>query len=155
MTTIVDQEVEVLEAALAELSRPRGYTAAAYHQDWRGDNVRDPKPGYRLRSVGDLATSSRHCAVGGVEHAVWKITGEDVRDAREQAKLGRTRRRARPYLLYARVMRRLNRHARDVPPHRENPPYGTVEELSVARPKRYVLGVFERALAEARGEAGS
>lgn len=55
--------VEVLDAALEVWSKPGGVIAMNYTVDKNGENARLGSP--------DVA---RACAIGGIEHAVWKLT---------------------------------------------------------------------------------
>ncbi len=95
----VKTEIKVLDAAIEQISKRGGYTAGGYQR------TRD---GYNLDRPG--AETYACCAIGGIEQAIWQITGEDV--------VGRFGRWIRPQSsrrdLYANIVRRLNRKAQEL-----------------------------------------
>jgi hypothetical protein len=74
MTTTTVTPLEVLDMAIEELSKPGGFTPATYHAG--------PMRHGGIESTCDLSTATAHCAIGGVEHAIWKLTTVDVQMAR-------------------------------------------------------------------------
>ncbi len=95
----VKTEIKVLDAAIEQISKRGGYTASGYQRTKAGVNLDRPGP-----------QAYACCAIGGVEQAIWKITGEDI--------VSRFGRWVKPASwrrdLYANVVRRLNRKAKEL-----------------------------------------
>jgi len=134
---------QVVEAALAQLRKRGGYTSAQYFQR-RGSSAGLSHPGPEVAAC---------CAIGGVEQAIWQLTGEDVSDWRSRfahrVLRGRVQRGSRQ-ALYAGVMQRLNRKARQLYPEIDGVSIDTVEEVTFYGTDRTsrarVVNVFEAVL---------
>ena len=138
-------EVDVLTAALEQLEKPGGYDDSTYFR------TRD---GYTTQYAGDSVGAT--CAIGGVEQAIWRLTGKVI--GNRQRRLGAYREQAadRSHVtrLYAKVMKRLNAVARATPAATQFDDGGcAIEQLTFLRAKRSVLKAFRVALEQARGEA--
>lgn len=136
----------VVRTAVEQLSKRGGYTADTYFSTTSARYLSRPGD-----SVGVT------CAIGGVEQAIWKLTGENV-GAHVRFRLAQT---AVPELegdetprqrLYAGVMRKLNAKARDLFPVLEGELIDTVEEVTFAgshrTSRRRTLQVFNAVLAD-------
>ena len=128
-------EADVVREAIEVVGK--GFTSMNYFQ-----NSSSPGP-----EVG--AT----CAIGGVEQAIWRLTGKDVSGERYwSAKPAIPKRRT----LYARVMKQLNAKACELYGHLkqvDGDPIETVEDVTFTSGtetllKRRVLRVFRSVLAE-------
>ena len=134
-------EVDVLEAAVEQLSQRRGYTADYYFVTPEGLSREFP---------GDDVGAC--CAIGGVEQAIWKLTGRVVTDNRGIA-YGDRPDRLSTNRLYWRVMRRLDDVARRKHPKLLAGRNGcAIEQLTFAAGKPTVVRAFRTALEEARAE---
>jgi len=119
--------------------------------------------GQILDQVGPHTAST--CAIGGVEHAIWLLTKENVFAVREAAFMEEptTRRRQPVLVLYVAVMRRLNRVARQLYGDHgyETDPLRTIEQVTLIhefdKVERYeaMRNVLRRALRDARKEAAA
>jgi len=135
--------LQVLDAAIERLSREDGYINTDYHDE------------------GYVADSKAHCAIGGIEHGIWKLLREDVTGYREDvAYTGssnpdhRSRElpaavAARPSIqVYGQVMKVLNEEAFRMFPNgvgKSPVPAYDVEDVSIHSTKADVLAVFQAA----------
>ena len=135
--------LQVIDAAIERLSEEDGYITNDYH-----DND------------GDVTTSTAHCAIGGVEHGIWKLLREDVTEWRDEVAYAGSAKTHDPEPLmpvkvaelpavqvYGQVMRVLNEEAVKMFPV-DNPDYRIifdVEDVSLRRSKEDVLAVFQAA----------
>ena len=152
MSTAEITERDIIEAALEQFRKRGGFTPYAYFETRNGevidlDYLTDLKGGQRVVSA---------CAIGGVEHALFGLTGRAVdwnergRDGLGLAYDGPIRTRQKPLQLYAKTMRLLNRVAREMFPNE----VFNVEEVTTLRDDRQIdrrntIRVFEKALEEA------
>lgn len=151
-------EADVIDAAIKQFEKPGGFTHEFY---FRGKGL-SVTTGHGGPSERVTAT----CAIGGVEQAVWQMTGRvvdetsreliAVRDNGIPAEHGRPRH----LVIYQKVMNRVNRIARDLYP--EDPTgdsTGNVEDITLwddgdtdetvrRRARTRVLRVFRAARAE-------
>jgi len=137
-------EAEVITEAIALLSA-RGSFTPAHYQVWQDDDEDDDARDVPGEGV------VRMCAIGGVEQAIWRLTGKDVSaDRNAVARRASTNRRT----LYANVMRRPNRKARELYPDGINGDsvytveHVTFVEGSRSTVRRRTLRVFDAALKE-------
>lgn len=152
-------QADVVRGAVQQLSKRGGYTADSYFA---------AKPGRETSCDGPGDHVGATCAIGGVEQAIWRLTGEsvdpslyhDIRDrlARRQEPLfygGETPRQK----LYAAVMRKLNAKARKLFPELGGERILTVEEVtfagSHATSRKRTLQVFNAVLADLEKTARS
>jgi hypothetical protein len=142
-------QADVVRAAIQQLSKRGGYTPDSY---FAGKSSGDCHPAVPGADVG--AT----CAIGGVEQAIWRLTGESVVASFFDPVRERLAQSSKPLLdgtetprqrMYASVMAKLNRKARKLFP--ELGVY-TVEGVTFVGPKptsrRHTLQVFEAVLAD-------
>ena len=158
MTVDLPSEVEVLAKTLEWFRNPDHFTDSAYVEL---DNDEKNTNGQLYDQVGPHTAST--CAIGGVEHAIWLLTKENVYAVREAAFMEEptTRRRQPVLVLYVRVMRRLNRVARQLYGDHgyETDPLRTIEQVTLIDEfdtvERYeaMRNVLRRALRDARKEA--
>lgn len=142
--------LEVLDAAIETLSAPDGYNVHTYH----GVPYRNEDEEFDGYEDAPVAVATMHCAIGGVEHAIWKLCGDDVTDRRDEyAYTGsskeercptlypRKRPRKPTLVVYQTVMKALNEEtrARDLG--------GDVEQATFSAPKDTVLDIFRAARA--------
>src|ERR1700690_4038498 len=102
MTTVTP--LQVLDAAIERLSEPDGYISHDYHNSYAGPEE-----------------ATAHCAIGGVEHGIWKLLKYDVSGMRDELAYTGVRGggdetivytgRVQAYKVYAEVMRVLNEEA--------------------------------------------
>lgn len=144
-------ESAVLEEAISLFDRRGGFTPDVYFST----------PEFAPEGPGPLVKSA--CAIGGVEQAIWKLTGETIPKtvrqtlAYRRSETGKLRTKRDTYVIYARVMGRLNRISRER--FSEKTGYGEVEDVedvtqvgSRATAKKNTLGVFRTALSEISAE---
>ena len=148
--------LEIIDGAIEVLSKRDGYTKEDYHisKKKNSDNDYDSS----------VSVQGAHCAIGGVEHAVWKLSSVDLSDDRwalAYTKDGKNDRRGDPLSLsgrgavvrrrYATVMAALNQEARAWYDKRvarglEEPiGYFNIEEVSMNYSKRDVMRLFAKA----------
>ncbi len=144
MTTSITEADVIREAISRFKSSGGGFTRDAYFNP-RSSNAVSYKPGKNVGST---------CAIGGIEQAIWKLTGEDVSEDRyESAKVAVPKWQT----LYARIMRRLNAKAREMFPtlKHDGEEILTVEELTFVDGERLarkrMLEVFSAALTDLEG----
>ena len=134
-------EADVLEAAVEQLSQRKGYTADTYFRTTAGTETGNPG-----------ANVAACCAIGGVEQAIWKLTGQVVSDERQIAYGSRPSNRRVINRLYWKVMNRLNAVALRRHPRLLHAGGCSIEQLTFVAPKHKVVAAFREALEEARGE---
>lgn len=144
-------EADVLEAAIEQF-KGNGYTSEAYFSnpslsDWDQPN----KPGPNVGAA---------CAIGGVEQALWKLTGKVVGDeARDFASYGYKKKGDRRQItrLYANTMHLLNEVAKKSPllqgENAPEPHECPIEQLTFVASKRTVVNTFKKALERARAQS--
>lgn len=101
-------EAAVLDEAITFFERRGGFNENYYFLG-KGKNYYVSEPGEKVVAA---------CAIGGIEQAIWKITGDNVKHDRDTFKgladeNAKTRRLSETQRVYARVMGRLNRLARE------------------------------------------
>lgn len=115
---------QVVQAARDQIAKRGGYTSSTYFQA-RGRSYHLSRPG---EDVGAC------CAIGGVEQAIWKLTGEDVSSFRSRIAQAIRPRRLRSddsrVKLYAGVMARLNAKARKMYPVLEGDEIDNIEHIT-------------------------
>jgi len=139
---------DVLEAAIGQLSKPDGYTPDTYFAR-RGTEC------FSLETPGPDVGAT--CAIGGVEQAIWILTGQIVTEERGEAAFNnRAASKRTTSRLYAEVMSELNAVARQ---HRalkaarvdpDSPWVCAIEQLTFSAGKRAVLNAFRKALENVR-----
>lgn len=138
-------QAAVLRGAIEQIESRGGFTSSMYFKH-RGGSWAEPRPGPNVGAT---------CAVGGIEQAIWKLSGEHVDNFRGiSPSLAKRQARTHPALpIYAAVMSRVDRLARKLYP--EGPDGTTVrtlEEITFRWSDRYarprVVAVLRAALAE-------
>lgn len=136
--------VDVLDVAIDELFVKGNFTAEGYHLFYS-----EPEDGCYKMSTFSLELATMHCAIGGVEHAIWKLTGRDVQENRGgEAYVGGMSAIDGPRrTLYARVMGALNDEAVKVARNDdrvadEGKYVSGVEDLTMDAPVEVVEEVF-------------
>lgn len=147
-------EVDVIKAAIEQVRRRDGFTDSSYFRDTDGEMM-------TLSDVNGRQVGAT-CAVGGVEHALYKLTGEIVSARRHKVAgvpVPKIKGRTDAERLYVCVMARANRIAREMFPVNTDSgdPNRTVEEVtfygSQEASRRRVAKVFRAALEEAQTSA--
>lgn len=134
---------DVLKAAIEELFVRGNYTASHYHRyaDHDYDAPREEPEAWAV-----------HCAIGGVEHAIWRLTGTNVAPERGlDAHAGKWGDLEDRHTLYAETMRVLNKAAAALAVERQVERVDDVEDLTFLDDEKgetLVRPAFERALAE-------
>lgn len=144
-------QADVVRTAIQQLSKTGGYTPETYFAPKPG-GAHDGRPGAHVGAT---------CAIGGVEQAIWQLTGEVVHDDPMAGVRERLAQRPEPALsgsetprqkLYAGVMRKLNRKARALFPDLDEGMISTVEEVTYVGDEDESLGrtlqVFNAVLAD-------
>lgn len=152
-------QADVVRGAVQQLSKRGGYTADHYFASKVGD-------GYDVEGPGDHVGAT--CAIGGVEQAIWKLTGESVDTSLYGEIRERLARQEEPVLtgsetprqkVYAAVMRKLNAKARKLFPELDGEQIATVEEVtfqgSRTVSRKRTLQVFNAVLADLEKTARS
>lgn len=124
-------ELQVIDAAIEQFEKRGGFTTSHYQQN---------KKGYESDYPGEHVVSC--CAVGGVEQAIWQLTGKDP--TREHGRMVQPPSYRRS--IYARVIRKLNRKAVALYPVLDGSHMMDVEDItfhgSKTVAKKRVLRVF-------------
>lgn len=145
--------LEVIDAAIAVLSKRDGYTADEYHGVWTNESCGETYAEKWVETADTLDEATTFCAIGGVEHAIWKLCGIDVRPERVIAY--RTEIDAQPtevLRIYERVMVELNRVAVERGMEAGNG-VGNIEALTGVENKAGVLAAFRAARERLAAEA--
>jgi hypothetical protein len=135
-------QADVIRAAIAQFKKRGGYTPNGYLVDGRG---LETGPGDHVRAC---------CAIGGVEQAIWKLTGENVIGLRLQVGQQDVPPPVYRRTLYGGVMRKLNAKARKLYPTLPgmDRKIETVEDVTFCgtkqTSKKRMLRVFEEVLAD-------
>lgn len=147
--------VDVIGAALDQIRTQKGYTDGHYFLSVNERNDL-PTPGPNVGAT---------CAIGGVEQALWRLTGEVVTREREAAACPSNRHYGHlkhPRLvaskLYFEAMTILNRVAlrsRKSWEFEEGPHQSPIEQLTFVAGHRAVVRAFKRALVEAKKEVAA
>lgn len=160
-TATLPTEVEVLQETLKWFRNPDHFTASDYQE-----LVEDAPDGVWDRHQAEIGPYvCATCAIGGVEHAIWRLTRGDVREARGLVKNPEPQTRSRKPLLrlYVGVMGHLNAVARRL--YGDESPYdgeGAVQnieqvtfisEWTEEERREAVRNVIRTALREARALA--
>jgi hypothetical protein len=152
-------EADVIGAAIEQLSKKDGYDSGNYFSLLSKSEL-DEAEGlvtvYTFETPGPDVGAT--CAIGGVEQAIWRLTGQVVTNERYDAAYHETAASKRHVSqLYAKVMRRLNSIARAEIKQLDLEEVPTeacaIEELTFIASKRVVLNVFKKALAQAQASA--
>lgn len=144
---LAKQEVAVIKGALDLFRKPGGYNENIYFADQDGNEI---------NQLGIYNKVASACAIGGVEHALFKTTHKVVSDYERDLLAKQTSPEmpdapADHIIVYANVMRRVNTLAMDR--HQEY----NVEQITFnydhREGRRKVIRIFEIALEAARKDA--
>lgn len=136
-------QADVVRQAIKQLRKKDGFVTDRFLQSKDGaDHVQRP---------GDHVGAT--CAIGGVEQAIWKLTGKDVTADRDLVRVGGALNKSVRNALYRGVITKLNAKARKLYPlDGLNGPIETLEELTfedeLPVAKRRVLKVYRAVLAD-------
>lgn len=136
--------LHVLDNAIEVLSRPDGYVTDLYHARYDPENARPDADVPGMVGTRDLDVATAHCAIGGVEHAMYKVCKRDVvADRHPHAYATTEQDTGDPVLtVFRKVMVALNLEAIRLYGELSDGEVDDVEDVSMNFDKKDVLAVF-------------